>query len=331
MRAGPSLTLAERAGLVNDTGALVRNGEMPAGDALALLPQFLRTPERHIIQGTMGTVREMNDLIPEALRPRYAQFIRRTYGAMAHRLGWSPGPGEGDETRLLRPGLLSLVAGPGEDPALIAEAGRLARRWLEDRQSLDPDLVGPVLEIAARNGDRALFDRFHAAARQTPDPMERVRLLRALGAFRDSTILQAVHHLALTDEFHPNEAIGLAFAGLGEPRTRPLAYEFVKQNFDALVARVPRNDAAALLYSVGGFADAKHRADAAAFFGPRAAKLPGGPRLLAQVLEQIRLNIALKRAQLPSLEAFLQRAHRYPGGATQPPQNLPCSSPGITR
>jgi alanyl aminopeptidase len=254
----------------------------------------------------MGPFWTMNDLVPEGLRPRCAQFVRQTYGAMAHQLGWSPRHGEDDDTRLLRPGLLWLVADVGEDPSLAAEAGRLARHWLDDRRSLDPDLVGAALGIAARHGDRDLFDRFHAAARQTQDPRERSRLLGAMGAFRDPAILRMVHQIALTDEFHPNETLNLAFAGAGDPRTRRLAYEFVKQNFDALVARMPRNNTAFLIDVAGGFSDPEHAADAAAFFKQRAAKLPGGPRILAQTLEAIRLNIALKRAQLPSLEAFLQ-------------------------
>ena len=57
------------------------------------------------------------------------------------------------------------------------------------------------------------------------------------------------------------------------------------------------------------FTDAEHLADAEAFFTPRAAQLPGGPRNLAHVLERIRLNIALKEAQRNAeAEATYRRA-----------------------
>src|SRR5205085_2705931 len=97
-------------------------------------------------------------------------------------------PGEDEETRLLRPELLRLVAGEGEDPALAADARRLAERWLADHRADEPDLVETVLSVAARRGDRALFDRFHAAARQATDPREREQLLNVLGSFQDPVL-----------------------------------------------------------------------------------------------------------------------------------------------
>lgn len=48
-------------------------------------------------------------------------------------------------------------------------------------------------------------------------------------------------------------------------------------------------------------------AEVEGFFKNRSTKFTGGPRNLDRVLEQIRLNLAFKRAQLPSLEAFLKR------------------------
>ena len=64
-------------------------------------------------------------------RPAYAAFIRERYGPLAHQLGWEPLPGEAEDRALLRPGLLALVAGVGEDPALAAEANEFLR-WLRN-------------------------------------------------------------------------------------------------------------------------------------------------------------------------------------------------------
>ncbi len=45
-----------------------------------------------------------------------------------------------------------------------------------------------ALRVAARDGDRALFDTVLAQARSTQDTNERVELLSALGAFRDPAL-----------------------------------------------------------------------------------------------------------------------------------------------
>lgn len=53
--------------------------------------------------------------------------------------------------------------------------------------------------------------------------------------------------------------------------------------------------------------DAAHRADASAFFGPRAKNVDGAPRVLASALESIQLCEASHKAALPGLEAFLKK------------------------
>ena len=56
-----------------------------------------------------------------------------------------------------------------------------------------------------------------------------------------------------------------------------------------------------------GFCDEAHRAKAAAFFPDKAAKINGGPRRLEQALEAISVCIAGKKAEEPSLTAFLKK------------------------
>ncbi len=43
--------------------------------------------------------------------------------------------------------IVPLAATYGEDAELSSQAASLARKWLKDHQSLDPDMVGPVLSI----------------------------------------------------------------------------------------------------------------------------------------------------------------------------------------
>lgn len=312
------LTLTEQVNLLGDIRALVRSGELPAGEALALVPRFLTDWNRHLVSGTWGLTNLIESLIPEGLRPQLQRFIRDTYGAKARELGWQPRPGETEDTQLLRRTLLAMVAGVAEEPVLSGEAAALARRWLEDRKAVAPDLIQLVLVIAARDGDRALFARFREEARKTSDLQERGSLLWALGAFRDPEITREALGILLTDEFPALEAQGILRSAGGDPQAEHRRYEFIKQNFEALVARFPKADVwqmgANLPDFASGFSDEGHLADVEAFFKDRAPRFTGGPRILAQVLEQIRLNIALKKAQMPSVESFLQQY----GTAPQP-------------
>jgi alanyl aminopeptidase len=85
-----------------------------------------------------------------------------------------------------------------------------------------------------------------------------------------------------------------------------LAYDFVKRNWDLMVAKLPTDTGAYAPYVAAGYCDAEHRKDAESFFTGRSTKFTGGPRILAQVLEGIDLCIAYKNAQEASVTEFLK-------------------------
>src|SRR5947207_1801019 len=78
----------------------------------------------------------------------------------------------------------------GADPDTRQRARALHGRYLQDRSSIPPDLVDPVVSVVAADGTDADFatfvDRFHHPA----DPQEEVRYLYALARFEDRGVLQ---------------------------------------------------------------------------------------------------------------------------------------------
>jgi alanyl aminopeptidase len=307
---GKELTVEERLGLASDLYALVRAGKVPYADALAVVPKLAQDKSRFVMNIAIDLVAGLRDgqLIPEAVQPSYARFIRENFGPAAHRLGWLPKKGEDEDTRLLRGRLLRLMADQGEDPQFVSEARRLASVWTRNHQLVDPDVVDAVLHVAAETGSRSLFDTWHEAARKEKDRRERNRLLEALGAFTDPSVVQEALKLSLSDEFDPRETSRLLFAASRRPATRPLAYAFVKTNFDALVARLPRDSGARFPFIGTSFCDEEHRADVEAFFKDRSTKFTGGPRLLTQALESMRQCAAFRKAQEASVAGFFTTA-----------------------
>ena len=89
-----------------------------------------------------------------------------------------------------------------------------------------------------------------------------------------------------------------------------LPFQFVKQNLDQLLTRLPReiggDYAADFAFTGYGFCDASHRAEVQDFFQDRVKAYAGGPRNLAQVLEVIDLCIAERKSLAPELSAFLK-------------------------
>ena len=301
-----TLTLPERVGLIGDIAALTE-GYMPMGDAMALMPKFARNPSREVVAKTLGIVGALDDhLVPETLKPKYRRYMSDLYKERAQQLGWSNKAGEDDDSRLLRPTLVDAVANRAEDREMIEEGRKLALAWLDDHKAVDRDMVAVVLNTAARHGDRALFDRFRAQARKETDEDLQRTLLDAMGSFRDPAIVKIALPLTLSDEFDSRQSLVILF-GATAPETRDIAYDFVKQNWDTLVAKLPTDFGAFLPFVAGGYCDKEYRADVEHFFKNRSTKYTGGPRNLDQVLETISLCAANKDANEASVAEFLRK------------------------
>jgi alanyl aminopeptidase len=309
------LTLPEKVALVGNLASLTSNGKIPLGKALVLAPSLAQDPARQVVTKTMEITTGLQDnLVPQDLLPRYRQYLLDVYGARARDLGWKTKAGESEDARLLRPSVLSVVANGAEDPEAIAQAKKLALAWLDDHKAVAPDMVGVVLTTAARHGDRDLFDRMRAAAKKETQENFRGTLLFSLGSFQDPEIIKLALPIVLSDEFDSRESLNILFGPAQRRQTRDFAYDFVKQNWDALMAKLPTDTGAYLPYVAGGYCDAQHRQDVQDFFSGRSTKYTGGPRILAQMLESIDLCVAYKNAQGASVAEFLR--------AYKPPQNV---------
>jgi alanyl aminopeptidase len=306
--ADTELSEAERVGVIRDVNALAAAGAMPMNDALTLVPRFAAARERETVNAALRIASDIREhLVTADLEPNYARFISKMFGTRARALGWAGKAGDSEDLQLFRSNVVPFVAQEGNEPDLQAEAKRLALRWLDDRAAVNADLVAPVLQVAARHGDRALFDRFRDAAKAAKVRRDRARLLNALGSFPDAAMVREALALFLSTEFDPRESDGILFSAAQWETSRPLVWSFVMANYDAIVARLPHEQTGIMPFFGASFCDPARRKEVEAFFKDRAGKLPGGPRNLAQALEGIDLCIASKAAQEPGVGEFLKR------------------------
>jgi alanyl aminopeptidase len=310
---GAHLSVAERVGVLGDVDLMVGDGETSAGIALALVPEFSKDPASQVVQAAANIASLLKtESVPGDLREKGARFIRQEFGERAMALGWLAKLGDSDDTRLLRQKLVPFVASVGEQKDLIQEAEKLARGWLNKGQTISPEMLGPLLDVAAQFGDRDLFNLLQTKAVQERDHNLREVLLEALGSFRDPRLAAASLDLLLSKDFDLRESFyPLLFGPLSYAETRDVPFTFVKLHLDSLLKRLPREigeDYAATLPTIGAsFCDAKRRGELDSFFRDRVKDYTGGPRALAQTLEGIDLCISARQALAPELTAFLNK------------------------
>jgi alanyl aminopeptidase len=92
-----------------------------------------------------------------------------------------------------------------------------------------------------------------------------------------------------------------------EPRTRELAYQFVKDHYEEISNKLPQMYRPFLAFTFVALCDDARKPEIEAFYRPRIEKLDGGPRVLAQALETLSLCAAQRKAEAPGVEAFLRR------------------------
>jgi alanyl aminopeptidase len=168
---------------------------------------------------------------------------------------------------------------------------------------------GAILRTAAYYGDLALFNRYLAALRNSPDRQDRRRLLTAMEDFRDPAAIEAAMQAVLSGGIALVDGYRLYFAGQDYAETRKLGFQFIRAHFDQIVRGRPSvfgSDLGALLPQAGAaFCDAPSRQELRDFFTPLVSQFAGAPRTLAQTLEQIDLCMAGKAARQASVKEFL--------------------------
>ena len=305
------LTTRERMSLGMSLKSALRSGELALADALPALEVLAHDPDGSVASEPMGVLRQLeDDWTDEALRPSVRRYEAGLYREAVRKLGWKPAPGEPLDRARFREQVLGFEAETARDPEVASQAAGLGQRYAAgfDSKIVDPSLAGLALSMAVREGGARTFDALLARLGTTEDAEARDRILRALASTLDPALSARALALSLDPRLRKNERISLLQRQFVQRETREAAWAWLKQSFDALVAQIPEQHAAGLFGIVGRFCDAEHLADAEAFFGPRAEKIPAAPRRLRQALEDGRICAAQAAAQRAGTQAFFRKA-----------------------
>lgn len=305
-----NLTLAEQVGMLGDLHLLATDGHVSWDQTLALVPKLKDDARPEILEAAIRLATIPDHYLDPNLKPKYASFVDEVFGPRARQLGWLPKPGDTPDEQLLRPQLVKFVAYWGNDAQLINEAKRLANEWLENHNAVPPDVAGSVLAVAARNSGADFYDKVVAAAKAANDPYFKPMLISVLGDFQQPDLVERTLAMVFNGTFDMRMSIRVIAGVSQNPVLAKMAYQYVKQHYDQIVAKLPRaveTDYAAYLpyLAVAAACSDTAESEARTFFEPRMTKVIGGPRNLSQALEQIHLCAAAKPTEESQIATFL--------------------------
>jgi aminopeptidase N/puromycin-sensitive aminopeptidase len=298
------LSPAERIALQTDIWASVRVDREPVGDYLAFAQGLEADRNRAVLDDVLGRLDFIGRyLVTDSDRDAYRSWLRGYLAPMIKDVGWEPQSGESDEQRTLRSRLFNTMGYDARDPQVLAAARKLADKALDDPSSVDRQMAGGAMTLAALNGDQAFYDRLLAAIKTAKSPEDYYNYLFTLPQFSDPKLVQRTLDYAISPDVRSQDALGVVSTVLNNPESQKQAWEFILSHWDAIQKAGGPFASAQIVGSTGGFCDAHMRDQVTEFFA--AHKIEAAERTYRQSIERINNCIDLKSQQEPQLASWL--------------------------
>jgi aminopeptidase N len=299
----------DRVNFLADSWAMVQASRAEPPSYLALVEMLGADDRRPVWDQVIGTMNGLNRLARgRAERGALQAYARARLRPVFDRLGWDGSGSDDDDAGLLR-GSLIRTLGEFGDEQVIAEARKRFAAFLQDPNSLPTALRDPVIHLVGITADRATYDTLLALARKSTVTNERLRHYFAAAGARDAALAQATLALTLTDEMPATVVSGVIGTVAGSGEQPDLAWDFVKANFDTLLARQgPSFRDQFVANFMTNFSDEAHAAELAAFAPAQATS--GGRVMTARAMETIAISADLKARALPAVDAWIKARNR---------------------
>jgi aminopeptidase N len=300
-----TLSSAEDAILLMNDWSLVMGGRRDVAAYLQLAEAFQQDRTPAVWEEITGNLRFLAEHVLEEPQETEAfrAWIRDLLRPLANKLGWKAPAVEAEGMRELRSNIMFTLGRTGQDQETLRQAAQLANEFLENRSSVDPSLAGTVLNLAAWQGDAALYERYLERLRKSTRPDEFYGWLSALTAFRDPALLQRTLDLTLSSEVRGQDAMRVISGVLGNPAGREIGWAFLRRSWPELERKMPASNLARFASMGALFCDAEHRQQFQQFFTPE--RVPGAQRDVQRSLEAMDACMDLRRTQTDSLRAWL--------------------------
>ncbi|MFN8524921.1 MAG: M1 family metallopeptidase [Chloroflexota bacterium] len=289
----------ERFNLVSDTWASTLAGLTSVSDFLDMARLFGSETDRNVWLAITGGLGFLETMLEPADRPRLHAFARDLIAPAVERLGWERRGDESELTSQLRGTLVGALGSLGDDEDTKTRARELHAKLVEDRASVDRDLVPAVISVLAHSGSVDDYDVFWERYKEASTPQEEQRYLFALASFQNRDLVQRTLDACMTDAVRTQNAPFLIGSLMSNLTGGDLAWEMVKTRWDEMISRFPDNTHVRMLGGITALSRRDQVPEIREFFQSHTVKQ--GARTLEQHLERQSINLAFRERESATL------------------------------
>ena len=294
-----TLSPADRAGLLNDSYALVKAGQMQPEAMIKLLSNYTNEDNYTVWTGISDIIGGLDVVLSDdpAMSKNFKKFAQGIVMGLLNEIGWEAKDTDGHLSTLLRGmmvGLLSTFC--HDDINVAAEASRrfaLFQANHSDMKSLPSDMRTSVFKIVLKNGGELEYEQIKAYFGQATDNAERKFVLGSLGHSPDPKLKKRTldwsisGEIKLQDFFYPMGSVCRSSRFGAE-----ISWQFFKDNFEVIKKMIDKASPslmdAVIVSCAGGFCSNEKADEIEKFF--KANPLPRSSRKIQQTLENMRAN-----------------------------------------
>jgi aminopeptidase N len=298
-----SLSPAERISLIGDVWAQVRANKATVGDYLNLVTAVKADPNFNVVSSALDGLGAVNSRIASTPEEKDAldAWFRQTFGPEYEKLG-PPSDNDSPNKKQLR-ALLFAALGEASDRQILAQAREISAKYLADADSVDPNLAETALQISARNGDAALFDKLQKVAETSTNPEIQIGALRLLAMFENPELAQRALDYAVSDKVRNQDAAIQLAISLDTEKNRDLAWKFIQTHWNEVKKEFTPEMGTVLVGATSSFCTESARDEVSQFFASHT--VPDADQELKHAIERINGCIELRNLQEPQLKTWL--------------------------
>ncbi|MDE1869238.1 MAG: M1 family metallopeptidase [Candidatus Micrarchaeota archaeon] len=286
-------------GIENDMFALARSTRSKVSDYVDFVERYcmdIGFPANITLSGHLSG---LATLLDGRINTRRLKEVNLKYNRkLLKQLGWARKGGELDAVSLLRGSVIAALGIAG-DAEVKAESKRLFDAYVNEGKAIDANIRSAVFANVALDGDTRLHEKFVELYKKAEDSFDILRIMRALGSFRDKELLKKSLAFSLSKDMRLQNAHYIPATIASRSVGRELLWEWTKDNWKVLLKRYDIGSPNALDVFVDNLAaldTVKAKTDIIKFFSKKGNMRDDIKKAYVQSLEFIDSNIRLIEA-----------------------------------